>query len=220
MNTLNKKEFTIFCVLFVVLLFFYHSEAEAQTPSVTDCLEAEADCEEPGETPPLTEEEDEAEPIAELNDSNSLLFDIIKMFFALLLVLVLIYIMLKLLNKRNKMFNQVRHLENLGGISVGQNKSIQIIRIGDKYYVVGVGDNVELLEEITDEKMKQEMLEQGEEKALKIHTFLPAFLQKKKEKKSADQDGRDFKHLFYNELENLKKNRTSLIDRNSRREDE
>jgi flagellar protein FliO/FliZ len=207
-------------MLFIVLPFIVISEANAQTPSVNDCLEEDADCEEMDETTPLPEEEDGSEPIAELNNSNSLLFDIVKMFFALLLVLALIYIMLKLLNKRNKMFNQIKHLENLGGISVGQNKSIQIIRIGGKFYLVGVGDNVEMLQEITDVEMKKELLEQGEEEPFQLNTLLPSFLRKRAEKKSTNQDSEDFKNLFSNELDKLKTNRARLLDRKNRREDE
>jgi flagellar protein FliO/FliZ len=212
----------IMSVLFVILLFIPAEEVGAETqrpPSVNDCLEGDAVCEE--ETAPITENEseDEQEPIAASNDSNSLLFDLVKMFFALLLVLGLIYIMLKLLNKRNKMFNQIKHLENLGGISVGQNKSIQIIRIGSRFYVVGVGDNVEMLQEITDEKMIDQLSVQEQEKPLSLHMFLPSFLQKKSDNTTTDQDARNFKHLFSEELDKLKQNRNKLIKRNNRRED-
>jgi len=217
---LEKK--MIMSVLFVILLFIPAEEVGAETqrpPSVNDCLEGDAVCEE--ETAPITENEseDEQEPIAASNDSNSLLFDLVKMFFALLLVLGLIYIMLKLLNKRNKMFNQIKHLENLGGISVGQNKSIQIIRIGSRFYVVGVGDNVEMLQEITDEKMIDQLSVQEQEKPLSLHMFLPSFLQKKSDNTTTDQDARNFKHLFSEELDKLKQNRNKLIKRNNRRED-
>src|SRR5690625_4195057 len=167
---LKKRIITIISMLFI-LPFIFLAEAEAQTPSVNDCLEEDAECEE--EVTPSAEDEDETAPVAGFNDSNSLVFDLIKLFFALLLVLALIYIMLKLLNKRNKMFNQIKHLENLGGISVGQNKSIQIIRIGAKFYVIGVGDNVEMLQEITDEKMAAQLLENGEEEPFQIKSFLP-----------------------------------------------
>lgn len=65
-------------------------------------------------------EQDESDAVIE--DNGSLLFDLIKMFFALLLVLALIYLLLNFLNKRNKLFQKIKTLENLGGISVGQNK--------------------------------------------------------------------------------------------------
>ncbi|GAB3794722.1 flagellar biosynthetic protein FliO [Virgibacillus kimchii] len=216
---MKKKIITMISVLFVVFPFIAAVEVLAQSPpTVNDCLEKVEDCEE--EAPPLTEDADETETIASFNDSNSLLFDLIKMFFALLLVLGLIYIMLKLLNKRNKMFNQIKHLENLGGISVGQNKSIQIIRIGDRFYVVGVGENVEMLHEITDEKMIEQLLEQGEEDPLSIETLIPSFLKQKSKLQSSDQGSRDFKNLFTNELDKLKKNRADLINHNKRKEDE
>jgi len=216
-NMLKKRIITIISMLFI-LPFIFLAEAEAQTPSVNDCLEEDAECEE--EVTPSAEDEDETAPVAGFNDSNSLLFDLIKMFFALLLVLALIYIMLKLLNRRNKMYNQIKHLENLGGISVGQNKSIQIIRIGTRFYLVGVGDNVEMLQEITDEEIKDQLLEQGEEAPIQFNKLLPSFLGKKTEKNPYNQENRDFKNLFSDELKKLKKNRTVLIDRKNRGEDE
>ena len=214
---LKKRIVTIISVLFMIT-FIFLAEAGAQTPSVNDCLEADADCEE--EITPLSEDEDTSESIGGFDNSNSLLFDLVKMFFALLLVLALIYIMLKLLNKRNKMYNQIKHLENLGGISVGQNKSIQIIRIGGRFYLVGVGDNVEMLQEITDEEMKEQLLEQGDEEPFQLNALLPSFLRKKAEKKHFNQDSQDFKNLFSDELIKLKKNRKDLIGRNNRGEDE
>ncbi|MFA1820664.1 flagellar biosynthetic protein FliO [Virgibacillus oceani] len=214
---LKKQIVTMISLLFIIP-FIFLAEAGAQTPSVNDCLEADADCEE--EITPLSEDEDASESMAGFDDSNSLLFDLIKMFLALLLVLALIYIMLKLLNKRNKMYNQIKHLENLGGISVGQNKSIQIIRIGGRFYLVGVGDNVEMMQEITDEEMKEQLLEQGDEEPFQLTTLLPSFLRKRGEKNPYNQDSQDFKNLFSDELKKLKKNRKDLIGRNNRREDE
>ncbi|MDT2247325.1 flagellar biosynthetic protein FliO [Paenibacillus larvae] len=36
----------------------------------------------------------------------------------------------------------------MGGVPLGQNKSIQIVEIGQSLYIVGVGDNIQLLEKV------------------------------------------------------------------------
>ena len=41
-------------------------------------------------------------------------------------------------------------MKNMGGISLGQHKSIQLVVIGETYYLIGVGDDISLLKEITD----------------------------------------------------------------------
>jgi flagellar protein FliO/FliZ len=154
-------------------------------------------------------------------DNGSLAFDLIKMVFALFLILALIYILLKFLNKRNKIFNQVKALENLGGIAVGPSKSIQIIRVGNKLYLVGVGENVQLLEEISDEEMKVEILKSYQEQPeFKAENILSLFQRKTKENtEEINKQPTEFKNLFTNELEKLKQNRRNLMNKHTEKED-
>lgn len=79
-------------------------------------------------------------------------FDFVKMIFALLFVIVLIYGLVKLMNKRNRLLKPFQYVENIGGTSVGQNRSIQLIKVGKSVLVVGVGETIQLLKEIEDEK--------------------------------------------------------------------
>ena len=163
-----------------------------------------------------------AEPDSEPEQNNTdsaiesngpLLFDLVKMFFALILVLALIYLLLKFLNKRNKLFQQVRALENLGGISVGQNKSIQIVRIGQRFYLIGVGDNVQMLQEITDDDVITDLLEA--ENAEKGSLTAPFF-----RRKANNSDQIDFKNMFSAELAKLKQTRNKIINNKTKKDDE
>ena len=154
-------------------------------------------------------------------DNSSLVFDLIKMVFALFLILALIYILLKFLNKRNKMFNQVKALENLGGIAVGPSKSIQIVRVGNKLYLVGVGDNVQLLEEIEEDSLKEDIIQSFKEQPeLKPENIL-SFFQRKTNQEAAESNnsGVNFKNLFSSELEKLKQNRKNLLTKQTEKED-
>src|SRR5699024_7701857 len=116
----------ILVLTFVVVL--QPASIFAADKPVSDCLNDDEDCIED------TNEEDTK------NSSNTLLDDtaepslglnIVKMVFALLLILALIYTLLWFLKKRRS-YEKAGSLENIGGISVGQQKSVQIIRIGDK----------------------------------------------------------------------------------------
>lgn len=156
------------------------------------------------------------------SDKGSLVFDLIKMVFALFLILALIYFVLKFLNRRNKLFNQVKALENLGGIAVGPSKSIQIIRVGSKLYLVGVGENVQLLEEIEDEEMKEEIRSSYQQQSdFKPENLLSLLQRKEKQtnEKSNNTNNSNFKNLFSNELEKLKENRKKLVNKHTEKED-
>jgi flagellar protein FliO/FliZ len=163
---------------------------------------------------PLVSEEERSE-------SGSIVFSLIQMVFALFLILVLIYLLLKFLNKRNKLFNQVKALENLGGITVGPSKSIQVVRVGGKLYLIGVGENVQLLEEIVDEQMKEEILKSYQEQSeFKAENLLTLF--QRKPNQVVDKENtkdQNFKSLFSNELEKLKQNRKQLVNKHTEKED-
>ncbi len=78
-------------------------------------------------------------------------WDFIKMIFATIFVIFLIYFVLKLITKRGKLFSQQRFMENLGGTSLGTNRSIQLVKVGNQILVVGVGESITLLKEIHNE---------------------------------------------------------------------
>ena len=212
-----KKYFVTICLMTVILIVGFSNIAQAKTSYVTDCLEDNLDCEE--ETNELESDQDEKLTVKE--DEGSLLFYIVKMFFALLLILALIYILLKFLTKRNKLFNQVKALENLGGISVGQNKSIQIVRIGTRFYMIGVGENVEMLQEINDEEVINDLLYKEETTEFQAGSLLKALIKPKSNKADTfeDHSNNKFKGLFSNELEKLKENRKKIKNQHNKKED-
>lgn len=82
-------------------------------------------------------------------DTNLFLI-FLKLIFALLIVLALIYLLYHFAAKRTGRFQASQALKNLGGISVGSNRSVQLVRIGEEILVVGVGDTVNLIKEIKD----------------------------------------------------------------------
>jgi flagellar protein FliO/FliZ len=81
-------------------------------------------------------------------------FDSIKMIgqviFFLILIIALFFVLIKFLAKRNQYSPFGRAVRSLGGVPLGQNKSIQIVEIGHSLYVVGVGENIQMLEKIDD----------------------------------------------------------------------
>ncbi|MFC6331156.1 flagellar biosynthetic protein FliO [Paenibacillus septentrionalis] len=87
---------------------------------------------------------------------TNLVFDVIKVFVALAVVIALLLVTIKWLSKRNRAWGNQRGMRSLGGISLGQSSSMQVIEVADRIYFVGVGDTVTLLDkEENPEKVSQ-----------------------------------------------------------------
>lgn len=221
-----KKRINIICFLVPLLVLLMANTVTAQPANVLDCLENEADCEEEEQSNQNEEKEklDDAdldeEDMSDLvgNDSfkaSTLFFNIVKMIIALLFVLALIYIILLVLRKRNKLMQNHDLLQNLGGISLGQNKSIQLIRIGSHIYVVGVGEHVELMLEITEAEVLEALL--ATDNNAEEVSFLQSLLPRSKGKL---EQSSQFINQLNDELSKLKKNREELVDKAAEKDDE
>jgi len=100
-------------------------------------------------------------PITSPNMTGSLLWVV----FALFIVIVLIVIVIKWLSQRNRSWGTNRSLRSLGGIPLGQNKSLQVVELSGRIYVVGVGENISLLDKIDDPEEAQAVLDQIEQQS-------------------------------------------------------
>jgi flagellar protein FliO/FliZ len=85
--------------------------------------------------------------------------DFLRMIAATIFVVALLYFVLKFINKKSRSYQKVRYVQNLGGTSLGSNRSVQLVKVGNSILVVGVGESIQLLKEINDPKEYQELLE-------------------------------------------------------------
>ena len=69
---------------------------------------------------------------------------------SLAIVIVLIILVIKWLSQRNRTWGTNRSLRSLGGIALGQNNSLQVVEIAGRIYIVGVGENITLIDKIDD----------------------------------------------------------------------
>ncbi len=142
-------------------------------------------------------------------------FDYIKVLFALGLVIALLIFILKMLNRKNIAYQQNSLMKNLGGISVGTQKSVQLLHIGNRLYIVGVGEDISLLKEIDDPKEMEQILGYFETKQQEITTvpFLTEMLSKLKPAKNVQQEqSASFNDLFNEKLKNIRKERTEELE--------
>lgn len=150
-------------------------------------------------------------------------WDYTKTLLALLFVVGLLLALLKFINRKNRMFDQHRLMKNIGGLSLGQQKSIQLVVIGDSYYLIGVGDEVRLLKEITNPEEIAALESYFDEDELqtppglvnKLLTMLPLT---KGETADESEQPADFKKMFTSRLDELKAERKKHLNRLAEKE--
>jgi len=140
--------------------------------------------------------------------------DVIRLIFSLLLVLGLLVLVLKWLQKKNgRITGSVVH--PLGGASFGQNRSVQVVRIGRKLYILGVGEEVRLLKEIEDETEITEMLQSGggEPDSKEEAGTIGRFIARLKSDFRPSPPKSSFKEQLEQQLQDFLKERRDSLDR-------
>ena len=151
-------------LLFSLIGFQTEAYAEKLNNSVKDCLEQPDACEEIPKNPSQTETINDNKGIENKGEemaSSSVglnLWDFVKMIFATVFVVGLLYSVLKFVNKKGRLFKSTQLIENLGGTTLGANRSVQLIKIGNRLLLVGVGENIQLLKEIENEQECEQII--------------------------------------------------------------
>ena len=65
------------------------------------------------------------------------------------LIIALIILLVRFLGKRNRYLSQSHAIRTLGAIGLGPNKSLQVIELGGSIYLVGVGEDISLVDKIS-----------------------------------------------------------------------
>ncbi|WP_251040741.1 flagellar biosynthetic protein FliO [Bacillus sp. ISL-45] len=120
------------------------ASAEQLNKSVKDCLKNPESCDD-GQADNTTNQSDD-----EKSQVGVSFLDFVRMILATAFVAALIYFLLKFINKKSMTYKSSQLVENLGGTSLGANRSVQIVKAGNKLLIVGVGENIQLLKEIDD----------------------------------------------------------------------
>ncbi|SDN28421.1 flagellar biosynthetic protein FliO [Alkalicoccus daliensis] len=158
-----------------------------------------------------TEEENEA--VVGGDQGPNLIGLTLQLILALGVVLFLIYGLLKFMNKRARSFSSHQTVQSVGGVGIGTNKSVQLVRVGEKLLVLGVGDSVSLLKEIDDPQEVEKMLQAEQQTELiKPKQALEAWFSNRKNKENpyADNDKNRFQSLLSKEMTDVKKSQEKV----------
>ncbi|WP_071395328.1 flagellar biosynthetic protein FliO [Bacillus tuaregi] len=214
---LRNKQFcfiVLFCV-FALLGFQVQASAEQVNQSVKDCLEQPDTCGEQQEiNQNVTADDMDSTQDKATSPIGLTIWDFFKMILATIFVIALLYLILKFVNKKGQLFKSSQLIENLGGTTLGANRSVQLIKVGNRILVVGVGENVQLIKEIDKPEEFNELLSAYNVKMDQLTQ--PGDLISKVLKKggTTDKKGGDsaFQALMKKQLYDLSKGRQKLYD--------
>ena len=217
---MNGKRAVQYILLFL-LCFTIVPLAQAETDpdaKISDCIGKGKDC---SEKATVAENNEKLQVPDELDEPKGVTAkDLIRTLLAFAFVIGLLVWLLRFMNKRNRNFDQNRLMSNMGGVPLGQQKSIQLVKMGDHYFVVGVGENVQLLKEIDDPDEIAELLErydQGDEVRQGIFSQLYARFFTKTEQ-PPQEESTSFSHVFSARMDEIKSDRKEQLDRLKRKE--
>ncbi|WP_318507763.1 flagellar biosynthetic protein FliO [Bacillus sp. T3] len=152
------KRFIVFLIL-IYSLFSYQSTSFA-SDSTSDGETSVYDAIQKGEkqtTPKSTKDVD--------SQSTTLFPSMIKFFVSFIFVIGLLYFLMRFLSKRNRPFQGNGPILSLGGQSLGNNRSLQVVLLGQTIYIIGVGETISLIRTIEKGEEYQSLLEGFENQA-------------------------------------------------------
>lgn len=213
----GKLFFKVLLLVLIALLGSNQGAFAEQFNSIKDCLEDESKCSEDQ----LKEVENNEETTTDNNENTPSVgltfWDFLKMIFATIFVIALLYTVLKFINKRSRSFSSNQLVENLGGTALGTNRSIQIVKIGNRVLVVGVGEDVKLLKEIDDEEEARQIIEDYNnrmDQLVQPSDIVTKLIERTRNMKQSNrgEEASSFSSTLKAQLEELSKGRKKVLD--------
>ncbi|MEH7505264.1 flagellar biosynthetic protein FliO [Neobacillus drentensis] len=154
-------------ILFFVMFFYLFSlqsttfaagSTSGGEPSVYDSIQKG----EKQSSPPSTKAVD--------SQSTSLFPLFLKFIISFILVIGLLFFLLRFLSKKGSVLQANGPVLSIGGHMLGNNRSLQVLLIGQTIYIVGVGEDVTLIRAINQGEEYQHLLESYENQASDVLT--------------------------------------------------
>lgn len=221
-NEMMRKYTLVYCIVCILLFLPFQLVAHADTDpneSVEDYLKKPKD-----ETDKLPVLDSDSE-INKNKDAESgsggisvTIWDYVKMVFALIFVILLLYGLLRFVNSRNKTFQTNQLIKNLGGVGISQGKSVQLLQVGNSLFLIGIGEDVSLLKEITEpeEIAKLTKIYDDKQEIGKTVPYISELYSRLKDNVSSRENSKEkndpsFNETFQKRLQEIKKDRSDVL---------
>ncbi|QPA32061.1 flagella biosynthesis regulatory protein FliZ [Thermaerobacillus caldiproteolyticus] len=201
--------------LFLCIVMFIASQTgfpvfAEQSPTVKECLQHPDTCQDQS-----TATKSDSHSSAVQAAPSFSVWDIVKLIGATAFVLLLIYGLLRFMNQRGRLLSGKRGIiEHLGGTSVGTNRSVQLLKVGNRILVIGVGESIQLLREIDDEEEINEILSMHNEKLqqmLEPNRWISSLRAPFTQRKETASEEIPFRDIFAKQMQELSNKRNELL---------
>ena len=140
-------------------------------------------------------------------------WDFLRMIFTMIFVVALLYFILRFIGKKTKSYQKANFIENLGGTSLGANRSVQLVKVGERVLIVGVGENIQLLTEIKDDGERNQLLEEYNQKIEQMIQPSDLLTKWKGRRMQPKTDSTSFTEKLKDQLEQMKESRKQLVNK-------
>lgn len=224
MSYLVASKNALIVILLICLLGVFPNSSAFADDNVFFCTENPDKCDD--DKAPVVEPTPDND-MDEKNNASTVglsAWDYIKTGFALVFVIGLLFALLKFINRKSRLYNKSQLMKNVGGISLGQHKSVQLVVVGDRYYLIGVGDDIRLLKEITDRAEIDTLTEYYEEGdgsstegwLVRLTTWFSG--RRKENANPSNNESTDFSNIFNTRLKEMKEERKRQISKLTEKE--
>jgi flagellar protein FliO/FliZ len=200
-------------MLFVMAIIFIFSFSIGSIPTAVDAKDPTVkDAYEKDQPEGMTDvQEKEQSSKVTTTEDKSLVVILFKLIFYTLLILVMIYGLIKFLAVRQKKLQPNQAVKLMGGTPLGNNKSLQLVKVGEKVYLIGVGDQVTLIKEFSESDEINSIETDLENQSTlftsplaTISTSIVNFSKEKLSKRMESKPNSSFEHLFKQSLNKQK----------------
>ncbi|MEC2346038.1 flagellar biosynthetic protein FliO [Paenibacillus barengoltzii] len=125
------------------------------------------------------------------------------------LIIALIILLVRFLGKRNRYLSQSHAIRTLGAIGLGPNKSLQVIELGGSVYLVGVGEDISLVDKISNPDEVASLVQAFEHEGMELAGLsstlsgLISRFRKEPPREEEELDGVAFHEVFQSQLRKM-----------------
>lgn len=145
--------------------------------------------------------------------------DMLTVIVVLAIIIVLIIVLVRFLGRKNRLSSTNRSIQTMGAVGLGPNKSLQVIQIGGAMYLVGVGENINLVDKITDPdeiELLKRAFEEADPEFPAITSALSNLMTRFKKKESFIQEeeleGSSFHEVFQTQIQKRPNRKQQIQD--------
>lgn len=143
--------------------------------------------------------------------------DLLTVIVVLIVIIGLIILLIKFLSKNSKWFSSGKGIHLMAGVQLGQHKSMQMVEVGNRIYLLGIGDNVQLIDKIEDpdqvDQIRQAFFEAGAAGNDGIARLRALFKKPSRQAQSTDLDASpSFQEIFYQKMNKVGDSKKQQLD--------